>query len=311
MSMASWITRNWSLKLISFILAIGLWYYAVGEEGIQVTRLVPLQLEVKNPQMSILKTSARAVQVTFMAPRALVSEITSQDIQAVHVISSDINKAGDYSFRLEEKEIQVKNPQIRILRIEPETLQVTLDELIVKKMEIKPDFIGDPAFGYKLKTEEIQLNPNAVLVEGPKGKLEKLDGIRSEKISLVGRTRSFRQTITLQMPPNVRLSGGEALVDLYVPIIEESDEKQMGDVAVKIVKNSGENQKIEIHPPKISFTLRGSKKQLEKIEAANLFAYVDVSPFSPGEYDAPVEFFLPDGVAIKGDPIKVKVSIKK
>lgn len=309
--MVKWFTKNWSLKLISFVLAIGLWYYAVGEEGIQVTRLVPLQLEVKNPQMSILKTSARNVQVTFMAPRALVSEITSEDIQAVHVISNDINKAGDYSFRLEGNEIKVDNPQIRIIRIEPETLQVTLDELIVKKMEIKPAFIGDPAFGYKLKLEEIQLNPNAVLVEGPKGKLEQLDGIKSEKINVVGRTRSFRQTISLQLPPNVKLSGGETLVDLYVPIIEESDEKRMDDIPVKIVRNSGENQKIEVVPPKISFSLRGSKKQLEKISSENIFAYVDVSRFSQGSNDAPVEFFLPDGVAIKGDPIKVKVNIKK
>ncbi len=310
--MVNWFTRNWSLKLISFILAIGLWYYAVGEEGIQVTRLVPLQLEVKNPQMSILKTSARAVQVTFMAPRALVSELTSSDIEAVHIISNDINKAGDYSFRLEANEIKVKNPQIRILRIEPETLQVTLDELIVKKMEIKPDFIGDPAFGYKLKTEEIQLNPNAVLVEGPKAKLEQLEGSKSEKINLVGRTRSFRQTISLQLPPNVKLSGGESLIDLYVPILEESDEKKIEGILVKIVKNSGENQKVEMTPPKISFTIRGSKKQLEKIQPEAIFAYVDVSPFTrSGDYDAQVDFFLPDGVAIKGDPIKVKVSIKK
>lgn len=309
--MMKWFTKNWSLKLISFVLAVGLWYYAVGEEGIQVTRVVPLQLEVKNPQMSILKTSARNVQVTFMAPRALVSEITSEDIQAVHVISGDINKAGDYSFRLEGSEIKVNNPQIRIIRIEPETLQVTLDELIVKKMEIKPAFIGDPAFGYKLKTEEIQLNPNAVLVEGPKGKLEQLDGIKSEKINLVGRTRSFRQTISLQLPPNVKLSGGETLVDLYVPIIEESDEKRMDDIPVKVVKNSGENQKIDVVPPKISFSVRGSKKQLEKISPENIFAYVDVSHFSQGSNDAPVEFFLPDSVAIKGDPIKVKVNIKK
>lgn len=309
--MIKWFTKNWSLKLISFILAIGLWYYAVGEEGIQVTRTVPLQLDVKNPQMSILKTSVRNVQVTFVAPRAVVSEFTSEDIKAVHVISGDINKAGDYSFRLEGDEIKVKNPQVRIVRIEPETLQVTLDEMIVKKMEIKPDFVGDPAFGYKLKTDEIQLNPNAVLVEGPKGKLEQLDGIKSEKINLVGRTRSFRQTITLQLPPNVKLSGGEALVDLYVPIIEESDEKKIESIPVKIVRNSGENQKVEIVPPKISFTIRGSKKQLEKISPETIFAYVDVSRFSQGSSDAPVDFFLPDGVAIKGDPIKVKVNIKK
>ena len=143
------------MKIISLILAIGLWYYAVGEEGIEVTRIVPLELKVQNPQMSILNTSARAVQVTFVAPRGLLSELTSEDIQAVHEIGSEVNKAGDYSFRLEPREVKMKMPQIHITKIEPETVHVTLDEMIVQKLAIQPQFIGEPAFVSKMQTKSI------------------------------------------------------------------------------------------------------------------------------------------------------------
>lgn len=306
----NWLTKNWSLKIISLILAVGLWYYAVGEEGIEVTRTIPLTITVENPQMSILKTSVHAIQVTFLSPRGQVSDLTSEEIRVEHTIKKEINKAGDYSFRLEPGEIKIKSPQIRIIKLEPEVVQVTLDEIMVKKMEIKPQFAGDPAFGYSIHKEEIQLNPNAVLIEGPKGTLEKLDGVKTQKVTLVGRTRSFRQTVALELPSNLRLIG-ESVIDLFVPIVEESDEKEIKDVPLKVVQTAGGDRQIEINPSKVSFVIKGSKKQLEKTTAENIFAYVNAEDLKNGEYDLPVAFFLPDEIAIKGEPLKVKVKVKR
>ena len=308
--MMTWLTRNWGVKLVSLILAIGLWYYAVGEEGIEVSRIVPLEIKVQNPQMSVLKSSTKAVQTTFVVPRALLSDFASEEIRALHEIDRNVDKAGDYSFRLEAREISVKTPQVRILKIEPESVSVTLDELIVKKMEIQSQFIGEPAFGYNLKPDAIELNPNAVLVEGPKGQLEKLDSIKTQRINLVGRTRSFRQTIPLDLPANLKLIG-EPLIDIYIPIQEESDTKKFENAMVHILKPAAGTEKVEVSPTVISFELKGSKKQLEKIAPEKISAYVDVGSLQPGEYDLPVEFFLPEGVAVKGDPIKVKINVKR
>src|SRR5258707_1096423 len=103
--MWGWLSKNWGLKLVSLALAIGLWYYALGEEGIEVTRVVALKIQVKNPQVSVLKASTDSVEVTFLVPRAVLSEVTSEEVQAVHDIESEVKQAGDYSFRLEPREI--------------------------------------------------------------------------------------------------------------------------------------------------------------------------------------------------------------
>lgn len=308
--MMAWLSRDWGLKLVSLILAIGLWYYAVGEEGIEVPRIVPLEINVLNPQMSMLRSSTKAVQVTFVVPRGLLSDFASEDIVARHTIDRSADKAGDYSFRLEPSEIEVKTPQVRILKIEPQSVHVTLDELIVKKMEIKAQFIGEPAFGYNLKAADIELNPNAVLVEGPKGQLEKLDAINTERINLVGRTRSFRQTVTLDLPATIKLIG-EPLIDIYIPILEESDERKFENIPVRIMRPAGGYEKVDLEPPVINFVLKGSKKLLESIAAEKLFVYVNIASLDPGQYDLPVEFFLPEGVAVKGDPIMIRTSIRR
>ncbi len=309
--MVSWLTKNWGLKIISLLLAIALWYYAVGEENIEVTRMVPLKIIVKNQQMSILKKSVHAVQVTFVAPRALLSDLTREGIRAVHEIGNEVKKAGDYSFRLEARELKIENPQIRVAKIEPEIIQVALDELIAQKMPVKANFAGEPAFGYKVAEAQIEMSPNAVMVEGPKGQIEKIDAIKTEKIDLVGRVRSLRRTVTLELPENVKLLG-EPYIDVYVPINEASDEKKMEGIPVKLVAGALENRKVEIQPPQVSLVLRGSQKRFETLKPEDILVFVDVSLLSPGEHEAAVKVVLPEGIVQKDDkPLTVKISIKK
>ena len=304
------LTHNWGLKLVAFFLAVGLWYYATGEEGIEVTRFIPVEIRVENPKMSLLKTSTRSVQVTFMAPRALLSDLTSEAIKATHKIENKIDKAGDYSFRLESSEIQLRTPQIRVVKIDPDVIQVSLDELIVQKLAVKPHFLGEPAFGYKVNQDHIQLNPNAVLVEGPKAQLEKLDSIKTEKIDLVGRVRSFRRTLALDLPMNLK-AASEDLIDVYIPIQESYNEKKFEGITVKTLGVAGK-EKITLTPPGVDLVLRGPKKQFEGLTSSNITAYVETAELSSGEYELPLKVILPDGITQKEDkPELIKVKIEK
>lgn len=304
------LTHNWGLKLVSFFLAVGLWYYATGEEGIEVTRFIPVEIRVENVKMSLLKTSTRSVQVTFMAPRALLSDLTSEAIKATHKIEKKIDKAGDYSFRLEPSEIELRTPQIRVVKIDPDVIQVSLDELIVQKLAVKPHFLGEPAFGYKVNQDHIQLNPNAVLVEGPKAQLEKMDSVKTEKIDLVGRVRSFRRTLALDLPMNLK-AVSEDLIDVYIPIQESYDEKKIEGITVKKLGLAGK-EKVTLSPPSVDLILRGPKKQFEGIAGSKITAYVDTAELASGEYDLPLTVILPDGITQKDEkPVLIKVKVDK
>ena len=58
--MMKWLGRNWGLKIISLVLAIGTWYYAVGEENIEVTRVIPLRIQLASSQMTVSDISTKS-----------------------------------------------------------------------------------------------------------------------------------------------------------------------------------------------------------------------------------------------------------
>lgn len=310
MNFHQWLGRNWGLRLISLVLAIGLWYYAVGEENIEVRRVVPLTIQMEDSQMIISEVSTPTIQVTLSAPRSLLANLTSQDIRAVHKIGPEIKTAGEYSFRLDPADIELLNFQIRVTNIIPAAVTVKLDEVISQKLEIQPDFIGEPAMGYKLLAEEIRMDPNALLAQGPKGVLEKMKVAKTKPIDLVGRIRSFHRTVELQMPPGVKPMS-EALIDIYIPIREEFGEKEIKDVNVLILNAPNiNNNGVDIEPEQVSFVLKGSKQYLEKMTAENLLAYVDISGLKKGEYELPLKVILPANVNLKDkQPILIKVTI--
>ena len=71
------------------------------------------------------------------------------------------------------------------------------------------------------------------------------------------------------------------------------------------------SDKIELDPKVVSFSLTGSKKNLEKITAENIRPYVDLSALDPGTHEVPVDLMLPEEISMKGDPIRIKATIKK
>lgn len=309
--MMAWLTRDWGLKLIALLLAIGLWHYAVGEEGIEVQRAIPLTVKIQNEQMSILKTSTDTVQVTLSVPRGLVSSIASEEFVAHHSIGADVNTAGEYSFRLEPRDIRLPSPYISVMKIEPEIIQVTLDELIIKKLEVKAAFSGEPAFGYKVHNEELQLNPNAVLLEGPKAQLSSLNEIETQPVDLVGRIRSFRRTTSINLPFNVK-PVSEALIDVFIPIKEEFGEKEFQEIPVHVLEKSGQERYVTFEPDAISFVVKGSRRRLSELEDKDVLAFIDVEELNIGEHDLTISLKLPEEMSLKEDTdLNVKVSIQK
>ena len=303
------VTEHWGLKLVSLFLAIGFWFYAVGEEMMEVVRNVPLRIETEKKELSVASQSVNSLNVRLRAPRSLLSVLSSSEVTAFHRVRS-ATQAGEYSFRINSDDIKLGSREIRVTGIFPETVGVTIDETIIKKLAIEPDLIGDPAYGYKVLKEKVEIDPNAILVEGPKAQLSKVDAVKTEPIELVGRTHSFRKLVRVVLGPNLK-STSETIIDVFVPIYEEYSERSFQKVPVKPLGMPSKDDYVEFETEVISFDLKGPVSELERLSRDGVFVYVDVTSLEKGSHEIPVRFMLPDTVSLKGEPPKIKLAVKK
>src|SRR3989338_4298869 len=124
----TWLTENIGLKLVALLLAIGFWFYVVGEESVEITKTVPLEIRTANDKISIVKSSSSFLEVTLQAPRHLLSVLSSAEIAAHHEIGM-AQKAGDYSFNVSAKDFTLPASEVRITKIFPSLVTVTVDEV--------------------------------------------------------------------------------------------------------------------------------------------------------------------------------------
>lgn len=304
-----WITNNLGIKIISLFLAIGFWFYAIGEESIEVTRSVPLKIQIANDKLSEVSRSVDSLRVTFQAPRQLASNLMSDNLSAMHRIEG-VEKAGNYTFTVAPQDISIPYPEVKILKIIPVSITVSLDEVIVKKLAVKANLEGDPAFGYRVDTNSIELDPNAVLVQGPKSVLEKMDSISTEPIQLVGRIRSFRRTTEIQTKPGIKILG-DGIADVQVSILPEFSEKTFSGVSIHPLGSPASERYVILDTKQIELVLKGPSAVLDKLDPSTILAFVEVEGLKEGEYNLDVKVVLPPELTLKGEPPKVLVIIRK
>ncbi|HLD56147.1 MAG TPA: CdaR family protein [Candidatus Omnitrophota bacterium] len=304
-----WLTENWGLKLVSLLLAIGFWSYVVAEESIEVTKTVSLEILPPTDKLSVVKSSTSFLEVTFQSPRHMFSALSSANLMARHKIEG-AQKAGDYSFNVSPSDFTLPAPEIRIVKIFPSFVTVTLDEVIVKKLPVEVELIGEPAFGYRADREAIEIDPNAVLVEGSKAVLEKMDTIKTEPIQLVGRVRSFRRTARIHQAPEMRIVG-DGITEVQIPIKAEFSEREFLDVPVRPLGTPVLNHLAKPEAEKIPLVLKGPRAILDKLAASDVLAYIEVDNLKEGTYQLPVKLVLPPDLSLKDEPPALSVEIRK
>ncbi|MBI4358711.1 MAG: hypothetical protein HY584_05360 [Candidatus Omnitrophica bacterium] len=304
-----WLTENWGLKLISLLLAIGFWFYVVGEESIEITKTVSLEILPPSEKLSVVKSSTSYLEVTFQSPRHLFSALSSGTIIARHKISG-VQKAGDYSFNVGINDFLLPAPEIRIVKIFPSFVTVTLDEVIVKKLPVQVEFIGEPAYGYRVDEEGIELDPNTVLVEGPRAILEKMDAIKTEPVQLVGRVRSFRRTVRIRQEPEIHVLG-DGITEVQIPVKAEFAERELPEVRVQPLGTPAADYYVRLETQEVPVVLKGPRAVLDKLTPADIMAYVEVEGLKEGTHEVPVQLILPPDLILKDKPPVVLVEVRR
>jgi YbbR domain-containing protein len=74
------LTENWVLKLLSLAFALVLWFFVMGEQRLERSYSVPLELENMPAGMMVANDIPSYVELRISGPRTLLMNLNPEDI---------------------------------------------------------------------------------------------------------------------------------------------------------------------------------------------------------------------------------------
>ncbi|MBC8318159.1 MAG: hypothetical protein H8E41_09650 [Desulfobulbaceae bacterium] len=299
--------KNWVLKLFSFFFALFLWYFVVGEDKVDMTVSIPVEI-VNLPQNLVISNQFKnQIEITVNGPRGLIRRITERHISR----SVDLSNATPGTIVVKNTPETISLPSgVRLLRIKPTDIILQMDKLIQKNIPIIAVTHGTPKEGFQLVS--ITTEPSAVPLTGPQLVLEKEKRFSTIPIDIEGLSHSTQITTSLDQSQDITDLVGETIVTAHIVIEEKRVLKTIKNIPVHI----------ELTPKNIDYTLKHNdvtveasiplSQSLDKKKLINLFtAKIKLENLPPGTHTLPVEIVAEKGIRISSvDPETISVEIK-
>jgi YbbR domain-containing protein len=252
--------EDWSLKLLSLAIAIVLWLLVTGQNQ-PVTAHVNVQLNfIRPPSLEISNELPRTVDVMLTGSRNKLDDLTSLDLVATIDISDQ--RAGERVLRLADKAKIILPQGIKVDGFQPSAIPIRLEEILERQVEVEPKLEGKPANGFELYSA--YPNKGSVAVRGPASRVNALQKVTTESVSLAGHKESFTaKNVALDVPdPKVDLL--DPMVSVVVEIGEQRTERTFSNVAVTTANGD------KVQPATTSVTLLGVASFLDSLKPEEL-----------------------------------------
>ncbi len=184
--------KNIFLKILAIIAAIAFWIIVVSLEN--TFYVFPEQLEIQAfnlPEDLTLKDPLGKAVITLQSAPRDIQKLSSNDFE----VYIDLKNAAGGEIAAEVS-VTSKNPDVRVLKIEPSKVQVELEEVKEKTLPINYDINGEAAENYQVK--EVKLSRDDMIVKGSKEGLAKASELRATVVLKGTETTNLTQKATLQ-----------------------------------------------------------------------------------------------------------------
>ncbi len=188
-----WFVRNLGTLIIASILALIVWVSAViaADPNEERTYLRPLPVIGLSTDLEITSEIPGQVRITLEAPRSVLNELTNTPSLLSAWI--DLNTLGPGEHNV-TTQVRWDREPVRLIRVEPAYVIVTLENHIEKLMPISLSVEGETALGYQKSDPTI--SPENVLVSGRDSLVNQVVQVQAY-IDIDGASETFEGDVTL------------------------------------------------------------------------------------------------------------------
>jgi YbbR domain-containing protein len=300
-----WPFRNLGLKLLSVGIGTLLWMSVSGEEIVERGLRAPLELQQFPQGLEIQGEAPSTVDVRVRGTAGALSRVGPGDIVAVLDLRGV--RAGNRLFAMTPE--QVRSPfGVEIVQVMPSTVPLALENSLTRSVPVTPSLEGSPSAGYVLVGKPAVV-PDHVDIIGPETAVKRATEAVTETISVEGLHEPLSQNVTVGLlDPSLRLKT-QRTVNVSVKIVPGPMERTVRGRPIRL-RNLGERLSAQAMPTSVDVGLRGSREIINRVDAENVHAYVDLGGLGEGEYTLLVHADSPEHVGVTHvEPSMVQVRI--
>lgn len=284
--------RHLGLKAISIALALITWLAVSGEQIVERSLRVPLEMQNIPERLELVDIPPPSVDVRVKGGSSLLSRLSAGDVVAVLDLS--LAKPGRRFMPLSVD--AAHGPVgVEVVQVSPSTIPLEFQLTATRSIPVVPTIDGSPAPGYAIDATTVE--PPSAEVVGPENVLRELRTVATEPISVAGATGPVREALTLGVTGHgLRLkTPGKALVTVNIQPVQV--ERVIAGVPVR-GRNVPSRLNASFTPASVAVRVKGTEAVLAAVTAGRLAAFVDLAGLAPGRYNLPIRVEPPTNVQI-------------
>ncbi|MGA3194468.1 MAG: CdaR family protein [Terriglobales bacterium] len=172
---------NLLFKVVSLLLAIGLWLTVARSPIAEVEMNVPIEFRNLPDQLEIDSASFTEAQVRVRGPERVIHSLVPADIRA-EVDLSNV-RPGERTFDLTARHVHVPD-DVEVVQIIPGQFHLSFDSRATRSIEVRPRVTGNFASG--MRVAEVTADPPNIMITGPRRRVEALEAASTDPVDASG-----------------------------------------------------------------------------------------------------------------------------
>jgi YbbR domain-containing protein len=177
------VLHNLGLKVISLVLATGLWWLISSEPPSEAAVKVPIVFLNMPNELEISSETIPSAEIRVRGPERLVRRLEPSMVHAEIDLSG--MKPGERTFDLTANQISLPD-KLEPVQIVPSQVHLVFDTRARRRVPVRPRWVGTFASGYRVA--QVEADPPMVEVIGPRKAVETIESAITDPIDITGLT---------------------------------------------------------------------------------------------------------------------------
>ena len=296
--------KDWILKLLSFGFALLLWFFVVGEEKVEVSVSIPLEIINIPADMVIANDVPSNIDVRVYGPRSMIRAMATKGI--LRIINLQGAKPGKITVHISPDSLSLPGA-VRALRIQPSNVEIVLETLVLSDFPVKPVLKGTVAKYHKVLDTDVY--PPRVVLSGPESVIKAMKEVRTFPVDVDRASDDITREVGLDLHGLHVSSEENSTYKVTVRIAPAQGTRRITHIPLHIENNEAG---ASWWPRIVSVTLRGPILDLREIKVTDIYVEISIKGLGPGIHSVKPGCIVPEGFTLMEiTPRNIKVNIPR